>query len=100
MSKDPKNEEKEDKETPAERVVREIKDDVAVEATVDLDNILNPAVQPAIQVQPTLVVFVPQEDFELRVNKDVIDCKKGVPQKMTLDQAQICLDANKGYVRD
>lgn len=54
-----------------------------------------------VQVEDTTVVFVPQKDFEGRVNDQKYEAKKGVPVKIPRDVANIWLeDESRGYVRD
>lgn len=71
------------------------------EVQIDLDA-ANPVMVDTepVQVQEAEVVFVPFEDRELRVNQTSMFLKKGVPVKLTRDQARIMLEAKAGYTKD
>lgn len=45
------------------------------------------------------MIFVPTEDFEGRINQTDYTFKKGLAVKVTPDEANVWLDADKGYVK-
>ncbi len=57
------------------------------------------AEEPAVQVEPERVVFVPQESFEGRINQTEYTFKKGVQVRCTRDEASIWVNAGKGYIK-
>lgn len=51
------------------------------------------------QVEDVLVEFVPFTDFTARINQDDFSFRKDIPTRVTRDQANIYLEAKKGYVK-
>lgn len=78
--------------------------DGQVQAEVDHDvlNQLDPeGVEKPAQAEATTVIFVPQKDFEGRINDTTYKACKGVPIQIPRDVANIWLeDESRGYVRD
>lgn len=70
------------------------------EVQIDLDAV-NPIVDSAPQeVAEVMVVFVPFEDVETRINQTTHKFNKGRATKVTRDEARILLEAKKGYIKD
>lgn len=62
--------------------------------------ILDPVDVEPKQVESDTIVFVPFEDFEARINQDTFYFRKDIPTTVTRDQANVYLDAKKGYTKD
>lgn len=70
------------------------------EVQIDLDAV-NPIIDTAPEeVEEVMVVFVPFEDKELRVNQTTKKFSKGRAAKVTRDEARILLEAKIGYIKD
>lgn len=54
--------------------------------------------RPAVQVEASDVVFVPQVDFEGSINREPFKFSKGVRYQVTRDQANTWVQAEKGYI--
>lgn len=73
--------------------------DVNVDPSI-ADLINDGAVTPEpIQVEPDEVVFVAFDDFEGRINQRDYAFVKGVPVRVPREEANVWLDAKKGYVK-
>lgn len=62
-------------------------------------DLLEPTEIEPQQVAEVKVVFVPFEDFDARINQTDFTFQKDVPVKVTRDEANMYLEAKKGYVR-
>lgn len=74
------------------------------EVQVDRDaaDLLEPSIdtEPK-QVEQTYVIFVPNKDFEARVNQTVHPFRAGIPTRVTHDVAAMLMeDKNRGYIKE
>lgn len=51
------------------------------------------------EVQDTRVIFVPFEDFTGRINQTDYSYRKDIPAKIQKTEANIWLEAKKGYIK-
>lgn len=51
------------------------------------------------QVEPTFVIFVPQEDFEARINQEEFSFQKGAAVKVKKEDANDWVDQERGYIK-
>lgn len=72
-----------------------------VEIDKDALEILEPSIdQEPTQVEDSTVIFIPQKDFEARINKDIMVFRTDVPTKVSRDVANMLVeDKSRGYIR-
>lgn len=72
----------------------------AIKIDLDAANPMAPPEVPTQTAEEKDVVFVPFNDVELTVNREILRFTARAPKRVTRDQARILLEANAGYIRE